>query len=89
LVALAEILNFTKPASQRFVTQSTLSGGIQGLKRLLGATLVERNLPQVRSTELALKVVERARMAVPELRIALREDRTTLQNPGSTRRTPV
>jgi len=61
LVALAETLNFTKAAQQRFVTQSTLSGGIQELERLLGATLVERDRQQVRFTELGLEVVERAR----------------------------
>jgi LysR family hydrogen peroxide-inducible transcriptional activator len=66
LVALSETLNFTQAAQARFVTQSTLSGGIQELERLLGASLVERDRQQVRFTPLGLEVVERARVLLTQ-----------------------
>ena len=66
LVALSETLNFTQAAQARFVTQSTLSGGIQELERLLGASLVERDRQQVRFTPLGLEVVERARVLLAQ-----------------------
>ena len=61
LVKLSERLNFTQAAQACFVTQSTLSGGIQELERLLGAQLVERDRQHVRMTPVGEDVVERAR----------------------------
>lgn len=61
LVKLSETLNFTQAAAACFVTQSTLSGGIQELERLLGARLVERDRQHVRMTPVGTAVVERAR----------------------------
>jgi len=61
LSALAETLNFTQAAQQCFVTQSTLSAGIQELERLLDARLVERDRQHVRMTPLGQKVAERGR----------------------------
>ena len=61
LSALAEPLNFTQAAQQCFVTQSTLSAGIQELERLLDARLVERDRQHVRMTPLGQKVAERGR----------------------------
>jgi LysR family transcriptional regulator, hydrogen peroxide-inducible genes activator len=61
LVALADTLNFTQAAEASFVTQSTLSGGIQELERVLGAKLVERDRQHVALTALGAEVVERAR----------------------------
>ncbi|HAK33306.1 MAG TPA: LysR family transcriptional regulator, partial [Acinetobacter radioresistens] len=43
LVTLSETLHFTEAARRSFVTQSTLSGGIMELERLLGGVLVERD----------------------------------------------
>jgi LysR family hydrogen peroxide-inducible transcriptional activator len=57
LSALADTLNFTQAAQACFVTQSTLSGGLQELERSLGAQLVERSRQRVALTpagELAL-----------------------------------
>lgn len=62
LVRLSETLNFTQAAQASFVTQSTLSGGIQELERLLGAQLVERDRQQVRLTAIGSEVVARARV---------------------------
>ncbi|HEX4842521.1 MAG TPA: hydrogen peroxide-inducible genes activator [Limnobacter sp.] len=60
LVAVAETLNFTKAAEQCFVTQSTLSGGVSELERLLGVRLVERDRQRVALTEVGAEVVRRA-----------------------------
>jgi LysR family hydrogen peroxide-inducible transcriptional activator len=62
LVRLSERLNFTQAAEACFVTQSTLSGGIQELERQLGARLVERDRQHVRMTPIGAEVVERARV---------------------------
>ncbi len=61
LVKLSEKLSFTQAAQACFVTQSTLSGGIQELERQLGAQLVERDRQHVRMTAIGVEVVERAR----------------------------
>jgi LysR family hydrogen peroxide-inducible transcriptional activator len=62
LVKLSEKLNFTQAAEASFVTQSTLSGGIQELERVLGAQLVERDRQHVRMTPVGDDVVARARV---------------------------
>jgi LysR family hydrogen peroxide-inducible transcriptional activator len=61
LIAVSESLNFTQAAAVCHVTQSTLSGGIQELERLLDATLVERDRHAVRMTPVGEAVVDRAR----------------------------
>lgn len=68
LVELAERLNFTQAAQACFVTQSTLSSGIQELERLLGARLVERDRQHVRLTPVGQQVVARARGLLAEAR---------------------
>jgi len=77
LVKLSEKLNFTQAAEACFVTQSTLSGGIQELERLLGAQLVERDRQHVRMTPVGEAVVGRARvllsMASDLVELAARE----------------
>ena len=62
LVTLSETLHFTEAARRSFVTQSTLSGGIMELERLLGGVLVERDRQNVRLTPLGEHVVARARV---------------------------
>ena len=57
LVTLSETLHFTEAARRSFVTQSTLSGGIMELERLLGGVLVERDRQNVRLTPLGEQVV--------------------------------
>lgn len=66
LVVLAETLHFTDAAKRCFVTQSTLSGGIMELERVLGGALVERNRQNVRLTPLGQQVVERARLMLAD-----------------------
>lgn len=61
LVAVSETLNFTQAAERCFVTQSTLSGGIKELERILGAALVERDRHRVLMTPLGEQIVARAR----------------------------
>lgn len=61
LVALAERLNFTQAAQDCFVTQSTLSAGIQELERTLGVQLVERDRQHVLVTPLGRDVAARGR----------------------------
>lgn len=66
LVTLAETLHFTEAAKRSFVTQSTLSGGIIELERVLGGALVERSRQTVRLTPLGAEVVERARLILAD-----------------------
>ncbi|MCC7412423.1 MAG: hydrogen peroxide-inducible genes activator [Gammaproteobacteria bacterium] len=61
LVALSEKLNFGRAAEECFVTQSTLSAGIQELEELLGVRLVERDRRRVRLTAIGEDTVARAR----------------------------
>lgn len=66
LVALRDHLHFSHAAEACFVTQSTLSAGIQELEALLGSTLVERSKRSVLFTPLGEEVVERARGLLSE-----------------------
>ena len=61
LVALKDHGHFGKAAEATFVTQSTLSSGLQELERLLGMPLVERSRRTVRFTALGNEIVERGR----------------------------
>lgn len=62
LVTVAETLHFGKAAEQCYVTQSTLSAGIQELEALLGITLIERqSRRKVVMTPLGIDLVERSR----------------------------
>lgn len=82
LVALSDTLHFTEAAKRCFVTQSTLSGGIMELERLLGGTLVERNRQQVRLTTLGEQVVSRARLLLADAHDLMRLSRE-LSEPGT------
>ncbi|GAB3116025.1 LysR substrate-binding domain-containing protein [Novispirillum itersonii subsp. nipponicum] len=62
LVTVAETLHFGKAAEKCFVTQSTLSAGIQDLEDLLGVTLIERqSRRKVVITPLGDDIIQRAR----------------------------
>lgn len=61
LVALADHRHFGRAAESCFVTQSTLSAGLQELEGLLGVTLVERTKRRVMPTPLGEEIVARAR----------------------------
>lgn len=75
LVALSETLHFTEAARRSFVTQSTLSGGIMELERLLGGVLVERDRQNVRLTPLGEQVVGRARVLLADAQDLMRLSR--------------
>jgi len=75
LVTLSETLHFTEAARRSFVTQSTLSGGIMELERLLGGVLVERNRQNVRLTPLGEQVVARARVLLADAQDLMRLSR--------------
>jgi LysR family hydrogen peroxide-inducible transcriptional activator len=60
LVAVIELKHFGHAADQCFVTQSTLSAGIQDLEALLDATLIERTNRKVLPTPLGLEIAQRA-----------------------------
>jgi len=57
LVAVIELRHFGKAAERCFVTQSTLSAGIQELETLLGAKLLERTKRKVIPTPLGLELL--------------------------------
>jgi LysR family hydrogen peroxide-inducible transcriptional activator len=61
LTAVVSLRHFGKAAEECFVTQSTLSAGIQDLEALLGAPLLERTNRKVLVTSLGHEVSERAR----------------------------
>ena len=75
LVTLSETLHFTEAARRSFVTQSTLSGGIMELERLLGGVLVERGRQNVRLTPLGEQVVARARVLLADAQDLMRLSR--------------
>jgi LysR family hydrogen peroxide-inducible transcriptional activator len=66
LVAVHDEGHFGRAAESCFVTQSTLSAGVQELEKLLGTKLVERSRQGVRFTPLGKEIVERARRLLRE-----------------------
>ena len=66
LIAVAETRHFGRAAEACFVTQSTLSAGLQELETRLGAPLVERRKRGALLTALGQQVVERARHILSE-----------------------
>jgi len=82
LCAVAQSLHFGKAAKTCFVTQSTLSAGINELEHALGATLLERNNKQVLITEIGLKIVARSQHILSDIE-ALKEDAIKAQAPLS------
>ncbi len=61
LLAVIELRHFGRAAEHCFVTQSTLSSGIQELEAALGAQLIERTKRKVLPTPLGFEVAEKAR----------------------------
>ncbi len=66
LVAVHDSGHFGRAAEACFVTQSTLSAGVQELEKLLGSVLVERSRQGIRFTPLGKDIVERARRLLRE-----------------------
>lgn len=60
-VAIADTLSFSKAAQECNVTQSTLSGGLQDLERLLGEQLFMRTSRDVSLTETGREMIPAAR----------------------------
>lgn len=60
LVAVIDLKHFGQAAERCFVTQSTLSAGIQDLENLLGITLLERTNRKVLPTSLGLEIAQQA-----------------------------
>lgn len=60
LLAVVELRHFGQAAERCFVTQSTLSSGIQELEQALGAQLIERTKRKVLPTVLGVEIAEKA-----------------------------
>ncbi|HDY84864.1 hypothetical protein LCGC14_0643250 [marine sediment metagenome] len=60
LIAVVELKHFGRAAEHCFVTQSTLSAGIQDLENILGVTLLERTNRKVMPTALGLEIASRS-----------------------------
>jgi len=60
LTAVVELKHFGRAAERCFVTQSTLSAGIQDLEQLLGIPLLERTNRKVMPTRLGIDIAEHA-----------------------------
>lgn len=84
LCAVAEKRHFGKAAQSCFVTQSTLSAGIQELEHTLGSTLLERARRSVFLTAAGEKVVTRAINILMEIE-ALKEEAASAIEPLSNR----
>ncbi len=67
LIAVAEEGHFGRAAQRCFVTQSTLSAGIQELESILGITVIERTKRRVAVTPLGQELVARARRVLAEV----------------------
>jgi len=61
LAAVVELKHFGQAADRCFVTQSTLSAGIQDLEQLLGVSLLERTNRKVMPTALGIELAEQSR----------------------------
>ncbi|MCC5856181.1 MAG: hydrogen peroxide-inducible genes activator [Idiomarina sp.] len=61
LLALHQHQNFNRAAQASFVSQSTLSSGIQNLEEQLGCQLIERDHKSFLFTSMGEEIVERAR----------------------------
>ncbi|MCC6473713.1 MAG: hydrogen peroxide-inducible genes activator [Burkholderiales bacterium] len=66
LVELGDRLNFRAAAQACFVTQSTLSAGVQELESVLGVQLVERSTRSVRLTSAGKEIAHRARALIAQ-----------------------
>lgn len=66
LVAVVESSHFGQAAEHCFVTQSTLSAGIQELEKLLGTRLLERTKRKVMPTALGREIANRSRMLIEQ-----------------------
>ena len=60
LTAVAELKHFGRAADKCFVTQSTLSAGIQDLEHILGVALLERTNRKVLVTAIGEQLTKRA-----------------------------
>jgi LysR family transcriptional regulator, hydrogen peroxide-inducible genes activator len=60
LIAVVELKHFGRAAEHCFVTQSTLSAGIQDLENILGVALLERTNRKVMPTALGLEIASRS-----------------------------
>lgn len=82
LCAVAQSLHFGKAAKACFVTQSTLSAGINELEQALGAVLLERSNKQVLITDIGKKIIARSQHILSDIE-ALKEDAVQAQTPLS------
>jgi len=82
LCAVAQSLHFGKAAKACFVTQSTLSAGINELEQALGASLLERSNKQVLITDIGQKIIARSQHILSDIE-ALKEDAVRAQTPLS------
>jgi LysR family hydrogen peroxide-inducible transcriptional activator len=60
LIAVVELKHFGRAAERCFVTQSTLSAGIQDLESVLGVPLLERTNRKVMPTALGIEIASRS-----------------------------
>lgn len=66
LLALHQHQNFNRAAQACFVSQSTLSSGIQNLEEQLGCQLIERDHKSFLFTSMGEEIVERARLLLTQ-----------------------
>lgn len=72
-LSVVETGSFTKAAERAFVTQPTLSAGIQKLEAALGVRLFNRSNRRVYLTEAGARFVERAKAILHQCNLAERE----------------
>ena len=82
LVAVADEQSFSKAAQACFVTQSTLSLGVQELERQMGVTLFERSRKSIIPTPAGKKAIIHAR-TILEAQNTLKHDMTVMTDQGT------
>lgn len=83
IVALAREKHFHKASKSCFVSQPTLSIGVQKLEKELNLTIFERHKNEVRITALGQEIVERAKRVlteVDEIKQIAEQDKNPLQS---------
>jgi len=73
LVALAECGNLSKAAARLYLTQSALSHQLKALESHYGAALVEKNARPLRLTAIGQRLLELARVVLPQVSEANRD----------------
>jgi LysR family transcriptional regulator for metE and metH len=89
LLALAECGNLSKAAERLYLTQSALSHQLRALENHYGAALVEKSVRPLRFTAIGQRLLDLARMVLPQVAAAGRDVARLAQGHGGPLRIAV